>query len=48
MSPLEVRGDKPVEIKTSVGIGLKFETTVKLPNYVYPKSTVIAVDPMLY
>jgi hypothetical protein len=30
MSPLEVRGDKPVEIKTSVGIGLKFETAVKL------------------
>jgi hypothetical protein len=26
MVPLEVRGDKPVELKSSVGLGLKFET----------------------
>jgi hypothetical protein len=30
ISPREVRGDKPVEIKTSVGIGFKFETAAKL------------------
>jgi hypothetical protein len=29
MSPQEVRGDKPVELKTSVGVGIKFETTAK-------------------
>ncbi len=30
MVPLEVRGDKPVEITTKVGIGVKFETVHKV------------------
>lgn len=30
MFPREVQGDKPVELKTSIGIGLKFETVAKV------------------
>jgi hypothetical protein len=30
LSPREVRGDKPIEIKTSVGVGFKFETAAKV------------------
>jgi hypothetical protein len=30
MAPREVRGDKPVELKTSVGVGLKFETAANI------------------
>jgi len=30
MVPREVQGDKPVELKTSIGIGLKFETVSKI------------------
>jgi len=29
MAPREVRGDRPVELKTTVGLGLKFETVAK-------------------
>jgi hypothetical protein len=32
MSPREIRGDKPVELKTSIGVGLKFETASKIVN----------------
>jgi len=30
MAPREVRGDKPVELKTSVGISLRFETVARV------------------
>lgn len=33
MSPQEVRGDKPVELKTSVGANLKFETVGKALSF---------------
>jgi len=30
MSPEEIRGDKPVELKTTIGVGVKFETKARV------------------